>query len=800
MAQQQLTIPRVWKLTRAGSIEINPTTVIQRASTFAATTPDGTVLLTRRDADGLGHYLIAPHATGIEQAALHLAQTVAARADEVDHSISLLESKSIAVARYDQGSVIGRDTQVGADLSEISGRLASALRAGEWVAIVLRHPNKREVRWYQRWLQHQVGGGAKPTHHSMSPSAVVMSMWAGAATGNEAKALLRQVTAAMPGFDVQTNATPVSKLATGLVTIGSGLSGFGLSVYALTSGLLADAAQNVVNLAGFGVGLGLPVTAAGVLYLLGRVPSRAEKVKRLARYNMLLAPGARRLPPARPRRETSNKDGETVAGRDGGYPLDLQAFMAGPQLPVGIIAPHAGAASGSASTAVRVAPAVMREDIGPIIGDNDGLPVHLSSADAYAGVLALGQAGSGKSRLVQSLFAHAGLERIHPSGKPSLPGTRNSLIAFESKGEGADSYVEWSKIVGDQALRIDFAGNGKVQLDITSIPGNAEARARAIVNAMKYAFTEGSIQERSFDTLVQVFTAAFAVTPEVAAAAELPVKGSPFFYASVLLGGRGDPAGVALAGAIRSEVARRGLGEDTDLGNAGQMLGAMYDGKTPSARAGLTDAPRNKVSQLLAAESWWSRPAKITWDQLLTEHRSVIVNTGVNRNGEQADDQLVGQISGMMMYTLYEAIKRNCNGWYEDGRGVSIYADELKLLAGSSATVISWLRDQGRGYGVRPVFATQYPEQLATEVRNSVMGFGTLLAFSQNNPDVVKSLVADLNLAGDEWTGADIANLDAFNAVVRATVNRQRQAPFTMKIRDFWGERATYAEQQGYSE
>jgi hypothetical protein len=208
----------------------------------------------------------------------------------------------------------------------------------------------------------------------------------------------------------------------------------------------------------------------------------------------------------------------------------------------------------------------MRERIGPLVGDNDGRPVYLSAADAWSGTILFGQAGSGKSRLVQALFAHAGLERVQPSGRPGFTGAQNFLIAFESKGEGADAYVEWSKIVDDQALRIDFAGPGSIQLDILSIPGTADVRARAVVNAMKYAFSDGSIQERSFDTLTQVLTAGFAVTLDVAAVAELPVGMSPFFYANILLGGRGDAMGVALAGAIRSEVARLQLGEETDLG------------------------------------------------------------------------------------------------------------------------------------------------------------------------------------------------------------------------------------------
>ena len=58
--RQQLAMPRAWRLARASAIDPNPANVIARAGTFAASAPDGTVLVTRRDAEGLGHYIFAP--------------------------------------------------------------------------------------------------------------------------------------------------------------------------------------------------------------------------------------------------------------------------------------------------------------------------------------------------------------------------------------------------------------------------------------------------------------------------------------------------------------------------------------------------------------------------------------------------------------------------------------------------------------------------------------------------------------------------------------------------------------------
>lgn len=792
-----LTIPRVWRLTRAGEIDANATTIQQRAATFTSATPDGTVLLTRRTSDGLFHYFIAPHAANVETAAAHLAQTVAARTEELDDSVGLFDSKSIAYAEAHIGSVMGRDSQVNADISEVSRLMASMISEGEWVAAVIRKPASKEKSWHKVWIQHQLGGGgATPTHHSSSPNAIVMSLWAGSDSSTGAKNLLRQVAAAIPGFDIQIRTTGVSAIGRGALAILAGLLTFAGGVALFTSGVTVP--KGAVVFLGVLAGLGLPAAIGGVLYIIGRVPSFAEKVKRLARYNLLISPRGRLLRPAAPRAQHLSKEGATVPGKDGGYPFGRGAFMTGSILPVGLVAPHAGADSGSASTKERTAPAVMREPMGPFIGTSGDAPIYLSAEDFYAGVILYGQSGSGKTRAVQSLYAWSALERVRPSGKPGFPGAENALIAFESKGEGAAAYKRWAAITGDTLLQIDFAGPGNIQLDILNIPGNAEKRARAVTNMLKYAFSDGSIQARSFDTLNIVMAGAFAITPAVAALAGISLTGSPFYYAAILLGNKGDALGVTLAGAIKDEVARLSLGLDTDLGFADDVLAALYVGKTPAQRAQLTDAPRNKVSALMAAESWWSRPKKITWETILKQKFPVVINTGITAARDQADDALVEQMSAMMMYSLYEAIKRNCSAWEEAGQSVSIFADELKLLAGSSAEVITWLRNQGRSYGVHLVFATQYPEQLSPEVKTAVMGFGTLLAFSQNNPDVIRTLISDLNLAGEEWTGADVANLPAFETIVRATAGKKRQAPFTVKIHDFWGDQDNFIQTQGY--
>lgn len=788
---------RAWRLTRSGTMDTSSVAVVQRSGAFASSAPAGSMVVTRRGEHGLEHYFVAPDTGRPGNAAALLGQAAAARPDEIPELPELLSGSHIAVMTVRPSMVIGQDTQAGADMSLVSSALSNMLDKDQWVAAVFRAPSPTEVKWYRRWFDDMYGGRA--VHHSVQSSAVLMTVFAGANSVQGAQSIVQSVASALPGFDVPVVPQVLSPWDTARwsawAAAGAAAAGVAsLVVPALQGHVLATVAA-------------FAVAAASVvrtqMVLSGRLSSPWSRALSLSRRNRLPVPARLPLPPRRPRPQKFRPDGGVVEATHGQYPFPKDVVAVGPQLAVAMVAPHAGNDSGHATTLDRPAPGVMRGRIGPYMGDNLNERIHLSAEDMYQGVALFGKAGSGKTRAVQALFAWSCLERVRPSGLPGFPGVRNTLIAFESKGEGADEYEAWGHAAGDKVLRIDFAASAATMgLDILNVPGDAERRARSIVNALKYAFSDGSIQERSFDTLIQVFTAAFAVSDNqelLAMAPEVTPGKSPFYYASVLLGNYGDVAGVSLAAAIRSEAARRP--DTTDLVNASQKLANLYEGKSVSARASVTDAPRNKVSALLAAEQFWARPYKVSWDSILERHRAVIINTGAASTGagsyEAEDDELTRQMSAVLMYTLYDAIKRRCAGWWDQGRGVSIFADELKLLTGSSATVLTWMREQGRSYGVRPVFATQYPEQLTPEVKNSVMGFGTVLAFAQDNPTVVEGLVRDLTMTGEDWTGADVANLPKYHAIVRAMAGT-RQAPFTLALRDFVARRDSFDTEQGY--
>lgn len=92
------------------------------------------------------------------------------------------------------------------------------------------------------------------------------------------------------------------------------------------------------------------------------------------------------------------------------------------------------------------------------------------------------------------------------------------------------------------------------------------------------------------------------------------------------------------------------------------------------------------------------------------------------------------------------------------------------------------MRNQGREFGLEAVFAAQYPEQLPEDVRTATLGFGTMLWLAQENPEIIERAVADLTKGGQNWTGADLVNLERFHGILRATVAGRSQPPVTVRL------------------
>lgn len=277
---------------------------------------------------------------------------------------------------------------------------------------------------------------------------------------------------------------------------------------------------------------------------------------------------------------------------------------------------------------------------------------------------------------------------------------------------------------------------------------------------------------------------------------------SPVFYAYLLLGGYSDATGVELAQGIKdvgSRMRERGT-PDAQLDQAYNAIASLYEGRTESARRSFLEAPRNKVSQLLAVDVWFSpsRP-KVTWDQVLDGHHSVVINTGAVPSGAMLDDSQNQQMSSLILYSLQHAIRRICSGWLEQGRFVTIFADELSLLTASSPEIIGWLRDQGRSYGCRPILATQRPEQLGPLLRNNFLTYSTLISFAPGDVSTAAEVAANVG-SGNDWTTEDIQHLEPFHVVVRSEVDQRRQPAFVVKLPNFEADMYNYPALQGYTQ
>ena len=784
---------RVFKFTRSGSPLIDPVAFANRAMSEMSAVPEGAVFVTRRTDAGLEHLLVTDDTPNQEGVAFNIAHAIHAHVEELDETPDLSEVQAVARLEWSSSSHLAQSTQAGAEVTTVAEVMGASLRPGEWVAMVVRRPSKSEISDQSTWIRsgHNLG-----THQSLTAGARVASVWAGGSK-ESATVNVQRLVSAMAGFGVQASPRVVSGLTMHRKTV---IAAAVTTLCGAAAVFLADKlpfkSEFGVHLYGWGaLVFGLLLFAfivsdvRGIATYIPAGPYR--KLRTMLAWGRLPVAGKRLRRAERPKPSRVDKEsGEILPATEGGYPLADDAFMVAPHFPFMVIAPHAGAFSGTGSTMQREVPNTLRSaQIGPEVGvGSGGVKAYLSWQDMWSGVFLIGQAGSGKTALMEWLWGE--------TCRMKVGGQRVTPIFIDTKGDGqaSEQARAWAQAHQVQAGEFHIVDpEAAYAIDLFPQTGSPRQQAGRIVDAFVYLYGEVSVGARSIDTLTRIFTAAAVVTPTIVlgipggGAGGLMVEPdrSVFYYANILLGGSGDAAGKALAEQIMVAASQPDASEE--LREVKQTLLPIYDAQlTPAKRRELFDAPRNKVSALLGMEHWWSAPQKVSWRALLEAHHPVVINTGTAPNGAQpADARITADMSALLLYSLQAAIREHCGGWQAQGRSVRVFADEVKAVAAVSPEVISWMRSDGRSFGVEAVFATQFPNQLAPAVKEAVMAFGTLIAFAQNDETTVRQIVQNLSLDGSSWESGDVVSLPQYHAIVRTVLQQTRQPSFTIQVPNF---------------
>lgn len=786
------SVSAVWSLSRTSSGAPDVGSLRQRASSFGASvnTVGRAVLLVVRDVAGLHQYVLVPPGDKAAMLVGNLASAVGAKHARTEAVPDLTGTQAVGRLRARPDRFASRDTQSGGDPSEVARALERALPVGGWVAVSCRKATRAERDRTRRWFTHRLSGAA--THYVYAGESVVTSVIAGGPDAASVESVLTNLAAALPGFDIDTSVqAPTGELTVrglaGLATVGGPGLAYAASMvpaHVPAWAFAAAAVPGAATLAG---------SAAGVV----RSPARRlfERVDRLD----FPPPPSRHRPPARPRKEGTDRQGRSVRERSGDYPLAPTSLLMDPAMIVGVASPYTGGA-GESTTVMRQPSAALLLRVGPMVGwaGEDEAPVHVSSVDAYAGVAMFGAPGSGKSALVESMFAFDLAASRGLLSAPGHPGSRNTIVNFESKG-GLREYRAWCEQFGVSPVVIDAAAASGHTIDVTD-PGNGdrdpEARATALVDAVVFVFGETSVGPRSQTTLKSLLPMAFCMTEQDAVAAGVR-PGSFMHYLGLLLHLSGDQPAFALVNAFTDRATRS---KDPVLLRAVELGNVVYGAKvTPSERRNLVEAPRSKVEAMLRVPQFWGRPGGKSgrWSTLLNRHVPVLVNLGQPLDGTSVmDSESARLFGGLLLFSLRRAVMTTCHGWQEQGRAVTVMSDELGVLAGSSPEVLAWFRQQGRSFGVRVVMATQIPDQLEPGLRAALYGFGTMFWFTQSATGVIAEAVADLGKDGTSWSQADVANLEPFHAIMRTQVEGRKQSPVPVRLA-YWGRDSSGADRRG---
>lgn len=447
--------------------------------------------------------------------------------------------------------------------------------------------------------------------------------------------------------------------------------------------------------------------------------------------------------------------------------------------------------------------------------DPSGRAVWWAEADQYSNLVAFGEPGSGKTTVLMNLWWSA-LVRRGQRRATAGSGPLSPLFWIETKGDGASrAQANARRALATDVGLVNAGAETGPRLDLVLWDDPARG-AELLVEAMRYAFGEDDIAERSAGVLRGVFRIAIACPSEIAVALGWP-GGRPnvMRLAYWLLGG--DPADGRHTEArnrlIEAASGKRVASPGDNGGGLAEALGGPEDEAFATSEIGqawrefarympphmakrdsdnLFESSRNKLEALLVARSMWEpapdRPAFSLADALVGGW-AAILNFGPPGPAQRSFTRLLSQrLGAMTLFCLNDAIRVGCVGWQEMGRSVLIFSDEVRDLCGtgneSARDIIGEMADQGRSFGVRMFLATQRPDQLPGAPRRAILGFGCRLYFRLD--ELANAEAASLDLE-EEYSLREIRALGDGTAACRMKVMGNFQAAFTVKpLPDRW--------------
>lgn len=608
----------------------------------------------------------------------------------------------------------------------------------------LGHPPAR----IRRWLDHEAGIDRSANAPRWQQYALV-SMVVGGSTPADAAALARGVIPLLPGVPLDADpVVPHDRIAgaTGIV-IGA-LLGAG-AVVSRVEALWAVAAGACI---------------AGLWWMI-TTPMRA-RLRRSVEFGTFEVKRPRLVVPTK-----IHPTGLVMT------PVQAAALVA---------PPHSGDLGAEGALAPEHAPPPsVRGAQGAGLGKgSDGLVTRIDEGDRWRGIFVSGDAGAGKSTLLLGLWG----QDVASSGAK-----RRAHIWIETKGEGAAR----ARAVAPEALCIEVGAATGPRLDLLAAD-DPEAHAMVFVDALRYAFGERSISWSSRDLLIGALS--LAMCPEVPDILGIPAEAhNPLRLARLFLGAVSQQAlheaMAKLAKASTAVAATRAVPQSrlvTALsGDGGHLERAVADWAQQLARRAseiraLMTPPANKLHQLELIGGLWTPGGRssITFDEILRDHRDVIIDLGT----ASADRDAVKQTAAIMLYLLWQAICARCGDWRDQGQAVRIYSDELSDVAGAGADdqdVLGSMVDQGRSRGVELAIGTQRLDQIPEQTRHAALALGAKIYLSAESPLVADLASADL---GGAFSASDLRHLPPYTAAVRMRVHGQAVPPFSLHVvpEDTW--------------